>query len=288
MSYAIRIILKAGQAAKAGGRLADNAGSYSFSQNDCRPHEGLVVEARGQEVREPVVDRHEGRGCKDEPAPVLAEFASRPSIQLGHGGAGVRLAAARRCAARPARWALPSQRSSTPRGRWYLKRTAHQPHAVGEQGRGQRVALKPLVSGLPSKREVHRPTAADQPAVQTVHLLALAGAGMAISLERNRSCIHHCISHLLRPACHGHITGQFDPQYLMGHGVTGHHQPGAVALLVEPQLAVLARRVVAQIQVVVELPLPRPQLPSRDGRSGSASPRIGELLRCPAARGSDG
>ena len=68
----------------------------------------------------------------------------------------------------------------------------------------------------------------------------------------------------------------------MRHHVAGHDQPGAVALFVEPKLAVVSGGVVPQVEVVVEVV-------DRVGGllvglvNQVAATEIGELLRIPRA-----
>src|SRR5690606_37286410 len=49
-----------------------------------------------------------------------------------------------------------------------------------------------------------------------------------------------------------HVAGERHIGDFMCQRVAGHHQPGAVALLVVPELPVLSGRIVPQVEIVVE------------------------------------
>ncbi len=158
----IRIVL-AGQRAKAGcapdDRLVD-----TFPEG-FRPHEGLVVEACAEKVRQPVIDRHQIESKRREP--VLAS-GDQPVMELGHGDPAVRLAAGAGAKLDKAVRLFRSGRNNAART-VIFERASDKPHAVGDQRRGERVAGKAAITP-PVKGEAERCAAVDQAAVKTVHL----------------------------------------------------------------------------------------------------------------------
>ena len=129
-----------------------------------RPHEGLVIEPRPQERRRQVVDRHQ---VKAQRGPAVLAPRLHPLVYLLYRGAHIGvlppvaphrnqrvgfLAASRQDAARAV----------------VFERTPDQPHVIGQQGRGQRVALIPAVAH-PVEGERDRPVPVDQPLALNPH-----------------------------------------------------------------------------------------------------------------------
>ncbi len=126
-----------------------------------RPHEGLVVEAGREHRGQHAVDHAQRVEAQRRPA-VLA-LRHQPVIQLDHGGAGVGLVP-------PAGPQLDQRvRLLRPGGEdaarpVVLEAAADQPDAVGQQGRGQRVAGMAFVA-LPVEPEAEPRRPVDQPAL---------------------------------------------------------------------------------------------------------------------------
>ena len=133
----------AGRASEAGGpadgRLVDRLPEFR------RPHEGLVVEAGDEDRREQLVDRHEVVAQR-RPAVLAGRFEA--VIELGRGRLGVRLAA-RAAAQFDQRVGFFRAGGEQPARPVIFERAADQLDAIGDQRRGERVAL---VSGEGSCR----------------------------------------------------------------------------------------------------------------------------------------
>jgi hypothetical protein len=139
---------------------------FVFRPPFARPHEGLVVEAGRQKARELLVDRH----------PVVFEarlriyaMGNQPLIQLDFGGAciGHRILAALQLHDRIRFRHVGADNAARP---VILEAASNEMHAVGEQRRGQRIALKALIRTA-IKGEFQRNRAIDAPAgAQTVVL----------------------------------------------------------------------------------------------------------------------
>ena len=129
----IRIIL-AGQRAQSGGapddRLID-----TFPER-LRPHEGLVIEAGAKKGREPVIHPHQIESKRRES--ILAG-RDEPVIELGHGGAAVRLpTGAGTKLDKAVRFFRPGRDDAA--RPVIFEGPADKPHTIGDQRRGQRVA----------------------------------------------------------------------------------------------------------------------------------------------------
>ena len=136
--------------AEAGGRADE--GLVDLVPEAARPHEGLVVEARGKEHVGAVVHRPD---VELQRRPLVLAFRHKPLAQLLHGGAGVRLEPARstRCADQRVRlFGTGTHRSART---VILEGTAHQMHAIGQQRRRNRITAKTFITAA-VKREADR------------------------------------------------------------------------------------------------------------------------------------
>ena len=124
-----------------------------------RPHEGLVVEARREDRREQRVDRER---VEREGGPAVLARRLQPLVEFRHGGAGVGLAPGAGAQFDQGVRLLRAGREDAA-GPVILERAADETHAVGEQRRGQRVAV---VAGEAAsvEAEVARPVPIDQAA----------------------------------------------------------------------------------------------------------------------------
>ena len=150
-------ILRAGRAAEAGG-AADQRLVERFPERG-RPHEGLVVEACRQERRQQVVH---GADVEGERRPAVLARGDQPVVELGGGGARVRLAP-RAGAQFDQRVRLLGARREDAARTMILERAPDQLHAVRHQGGRERVAGEALERAS-VERERERPRAIDQAA----------------------------------------------------------------------------------------------------------------------------
>ena len=106
-----------------------------------RPHEGLVVKPRRQKRIETVVD---GQRVKPQAGPAVLALRRQPVEQLGHGGAGVGFLP-RAGTQFDQRIRLLGPRRNNPARAVVFEAAPHQPHAVGQQGRGEGVARMAVI-----------------------------------------------------------------------------------------------------------------------------------------------
>ena len=158
-----------------------------------RPHEGLVVEAGGKHRRRDVVDRADVEG---ERRPAVLRDRIQPVIELLHRGAHVRRLSRRIARNRHQRIGFLGAGRENAARPMIFERAADQMDAVGDQRRGEGVALPPF-KALPVESE------AEPLAVEA------AGAGDAIGFG------HHAISAdvgILRCERARHIISQALPR----------------------------------------------------------------------------
>ena len=139
-----------GRHAEAGG--GTDLGLVQRLPRSLRPHEGLVVETGGEERRGEVVDRADVEGQR-RPAVLRTRF--QPLIQLLHGGAHVRRLAGRVPLDLDERVGLLGAGRQNAARPVILERAADQVDAVGQQRRGQRIALQADI-GLVVEGEARR------------------------------------------------------------------------------------------------------------------------------------
>ena len=142
-------VVLARQRAKA--RRAANDRLIELFPKGARPHEGLVIEPRAQEIREEIVDRKKVPGQRTH---VVLAVGVEPVVDFLHRGANVR----HLCRAAPdldQGIGLFRARGQNTARAVILERPAHQPDARREQRRGERVALEAGIS-LPVEAECHR------------------------------------------------------------------------------------------------------------------------------------
>ena len=106
------------------------------------PHEGLVVKACGEEARQAIVDAAE---IAPQARPTILALGNQAIVQLDLRGAQIG-GDARRIAAHGHQGVrlLGTGGENTPRP-VILERASGQMHAIGEQGRGERVAREPFI-----------------------------------------------------------------------------------------------------------------------------------------------
>ena len=140
-----------------------------------RPHEGLVVEARGQDLRDPARHRAQVEG---ERGPAVLRLRDQAVVELALRRLDVRLGARLRADLHQRVRLLDAGADDAARP-VVLEAAADEVHAVRQQRRGQRVAGIALVA-LAVEGEGERPAAVD---------LAAGGQAMALGLGlRHRSC----------------------------------------------------------------------------------------------------
>ena len=103
-----------------------------------RPHEGLVVEAGAEDRREDLVRRQQ---VEPQRRPAILARRGKPVIKLDGRGPGVRLAPRTRPQFDQRVRLLGPRRQDSART-MIFERTADQTHAVGEESRGERIALE--------------------------------------------------------------------------------------------------------------------------------------------------
>jgi hypothetical protein len=257
-------------------RGAADGGLVDALPEGAGPHEGLVVEARRQERGKEVVYAQRVEG---EARPAVLASGIEAVEELGHGGAGVGLLPGAGAQLHEGVGLLRARRQEAA-GAVVLEAPAEELHAAREERGGQRVAGVAGI-GAAVEGEAQRAAAVDAAAGEAVGLRR-GGGGRGDGSARGRWCRAGRLSSgsSLRA---GHVAGELGAQDLVGQGVAGDDQPGAVAPLVEPQLPVDARGVVAEVQVVVEgLGLVEAVGAVDQGRVAE----IGELLR--VARAEEG
>ena len=158
-----------------------------------RPHEGLVVEPRAQERRQVIVYRHQVE--PERPQPVLAP-AVQPLEHLLHCRAHIRrLVLGTNHLDQRVRLLRPGGQNAP--GPVIFERPTHQPHVIGQQRRGQRIALVARMIA-PIKAEPHRFRAVNQPLAVNPH-----GRRPATSSTAAMSCVtvlRVTTSHCAQPA----------------------------------------------------------------------------------------
>ncbi len=137
-----------------------------------RPHEGLVVEPCRQDRRHELVHAHR---VEAQRGPAVLARGHEPGEQLGHCGAGVRLAPCARAEFDDGVRLLGAGRQDAARA-MILERSPDEPHAVGEKRRGQRIA------GMATQRravegEIERRAPVHEPARGEPERLGLRGDG---------------------------------------------------------------------------------------------------------------
>ena len=140
------------------------------------PHEGLVVETRSEEGRGKIVHRKQ---IELQRWPPVLAVRLQPVEDLLHGGAQVRLLP-RAAAHGHQRVGLLAARRQDAARAVILEGPPHQPHAVGQQGRGQRVALEPLVP-RPVEGEGNDPCSPQQAPARKPHPRASPTRAVAIT-----------------------------------------------------------------------------------------------------------
>ena len=168
---AVRVGLLAGAAQTCG---AANRGLVEFFPERRRPHEGLVVEASAEERREPAVHCLHVEGKR---GPAVLALRLQPLEELDHGGARVGFA--------PCALAQFHQRvgffgagAPEPARSVVFEGSAEEPHAAGEQRRGERVTRK-AGTVLAVEAEPDRRVAIRQPAARQAIQLRAHGARSA-------------------------------------------------------------------------------------------------------------
>ena len=161
MSVALRVTIRIGQrrrAAHAGGgadhRLVDAA------PRPARPFERLVVESRGQQRRQKIVD---GAEIEAERRVMVLALGAQPVIQFELRAAQVRRPPRIVADHRDQRRRLVRAGCQHPARAMIFVRAPDQMHAVRQQGRGERVAGEPLI-GPAVETESQRARAIDAPA----------------------------------------------------------------------------------------------------------------------------
>ena len=144
------------------------------------PHEGLVVEPRREQRRDQIVDRQQIMTQRRET--VLA-LGFQPVEQLGDGHPAVRLTL-RPTAQSGERVRLLTACGEDAARAVIFERTPNQPHAIGQQGRGQRVTSQTGIV-LPVEAEAQRLRPVDEPAFCQAERLCVAGhADLASAMSR--------------------------------------------------------------------------------------------------------
>ena len=133
-------IRRMGGPAEAGG-AADHRLVELLPQSS-RPHECLVVEARRENRRRQGVDRE---GVVFQRRPAILARRLKPLVQFGHGGTGVRLPARARTQFDEGVRLFRTGGEDAARA-VVLERPGDEAHAVGQQRRGQGIALKTAVA----------------------------------------------------------------------------------------------------------------------------------------------
>ena len=134
-----------------------------------RPHEGLVVEAGGQQARGEIVDRTD---VAFEGRPAVLARAREPVEELHLGGAQVGLGPPVPPEADQRVGLLGAGPQDAARA-VVLEAAPHHPHSVGEQGRGDAVARVAL-AGPSVEGEAQGPASEDEPAAVLPERLAHA------------------------------------------------------------------------------------------------------------------
>ena len=147
-------------------RRAANHVFVDVSPERRRPHECLVVKTGRQQRRKQVVDRHD---VETERRPAILAFGNQAVEQLDRGRARVGLLA-RPAAQFDDRVGLLRTGGQDAARPMVLEAAPDQVHAVGEQRRGQRVALVSLV-GFAVEGETDRVVAIDMTATDGAKLL---------------------------------------------------------------------------------------------------------------------
>ncbi|MCC2665808.1 MAG: hypothetical protein K0S35_3730 [Geminicoccaceae bacterium] len=169
---AVGIGLARGLAEPGGG--ADRA-LVDVAPPGARPHEGLVVEAGRQQWAQPVAERAE---VELERRPAVLAVGDQPVVQLDLGSPDVGLGTAAATELDQRVGLLRSGRDDAARA-MVLEATSDQMNAVGEQGRGERVAGEALVARA-VEGEAEPPPTVDPPALrQAVSRRTGTGADVA-------------------------------------------------------------------------------------------------------------
>ena len=134
-------IRQLGRGAEAGGAADERL--VDLLPEALRPHEGLVVEARDEDRRG---ERGDGAHVEVKRGPVVLALGDEPVIELHHGGARVGLLAAA-LAQFDQRVGLRRTGSDHAARAVILEGAPHEGDAIGQQCRGQRVALVTNVQG---------------------------------------------------------------------------------------------------------------------------------------------
>src|SRR5262245_58677959 len=100
------------------------------------PHEGLVVEARGEDRREELVHRE---NIELEGGPAILACGAEPVVKLDRGGAGIGLAPRTGAKLDQRTWLFRARGKDAARA-VVFERAADETNAVGKQRRGERIA----------------------------------------------------------------------------------------------------------------------------------------------------
>ena len=185
-------------AAEAGGPADQRL--VEFLPETLRPHEGLVVEAGRERLAGQRVERHHVEG---ERGPAVLAAADEPVVQLDLGRLAVRLAP-RALAQFDQRVRLVGTGGHDPARPVVFEAAADQAHAIGQQGRGERIAR--MAGELtPVEAEADGFAAVDQAAAGKAsrgHGVASgsASAGPAEAATAWVSVLRRTFSHCRQPA----------------------------------------------------------------------------------------
>ena len=181
----IRVILHR-QRPQAGG-AADQRLIDLFPERG-RPHEGLVIEARRKEGRQAVIDRQR---VEFQRRPAVLALRLQPVEQLHRGRPRVGLAP------RPAAQLHQGIRLFRPGGNRpartvILEAAPHQPHAIGQKRRGQRIAGMSQI-GQPVEGEADRAAAVDLAARDAIVLCHRPRPRSRATSRAISTCVISCV-----------------------------------------------------------------------------------------------